>query len=141
VTCYSRRVDKVVCQEFNPTTTTRSGSRHWRRADWLHILNLRRTDDYFQGRLWQYIVALLSGGRGGFSAGYFRQLGGCSGGSLGLRRQAFNGHRLGDGASFGFGPYQQKTTGLVTLGGYDYSLRITVFVQCTHLLQYWPLAT
>jgi hypothetical protein len=22
----------------------------------------------------------------------------------------------------------------------DYSLRITVFVQCTHLLQYWPLA-
>jgi hypothetical protein len=60
---------------------------------------------------------------------------------LGLQRQAFNGHRLGDGVSFGFGPCQQKTTGLVTLGGYDYSLRITAFVQCTHLLQCWPLAT
>jgi hypothetical protein len=106
VSCYRRRVDKVVCQEFNPTTTTRGGSRHRRRVDWLRILNLRRTDDYFQGRLWQYIFALLSDGRGGFSVGYFRQLGGCSGGSLGLRRQTFNGHRLRDGASLGFGPCQ-----------------------------------
>jgi hypothetical protein len=48
VTCYCRRVDEVVCQEFNPTTTTRGGSRHRRRADRLRILNLRRTDDYFQ---------------------------------------------------------------------------------------------
>jgi hypothetical protein len=30
VTCYRRRVDKVVCQELNPTTTTRGGSRHRR---------------------------------------------------------------------------------------------------------------
>jgi hypothetical protein len=30
VTCYRRRVDKVVCQEFNPTTTTRGGSTHRR---------------------------------------------------------------------------------------------------------------
>jgi hypothetical protein len=99
-----------------------------------------RTDDYFQGLLWQYIVTFFSGHHGGFSARYFHQLGGYSGDTLGLRRQAFNGHCLGDGASFGFGPCQQKTTGLVTPGGYDYSLRITVFVQCTHLLQYWPLA-
>jgi hypothetical protein len=28
-----------------------------------------------------------------------------------------------------------KTTGLVTLGGYDYSLRLPALVQCTHLLQ------
>jgi hypothetical protein len=49
VTSYRRRVDKVVRQKFNPTTTTRGGSRHWRRADWLRILDLRRTDDYFQG--------------------------------------------------------------------------------------------
>jgi hypothetical protein len=41
VTCYYRRVDEVVCQEFIPTTTTRDGSRHRRRADWLRILNLR----------------------------------------------------------------------------------------------------
>jgi hypothetical protein len=132
---YRRQVDKVVCQECNPTTTTCGGSRHRRRADWLRILDLRRTDDYFQGRFWQYIVALLSGGRGGFSAGYFRQVGGCSGGSLGLRRQTFNGHCLGDGASLSFGPCQQKTTGLIILGGYDYSLRIPALVQCTHLLQ------
>jgi hypothetical protein len=65
VTSYHRRVDKVVCQEFNPTTTTRGGSRHWHRADWLRILDLRRTDDNFYGGLWQYIIALLSGGRGG----------------------------------------------------------------------------
>jgi hypothetical protein len=38
VTCHRRRVDKVVCQEFNPATTTRIGSRHWRQADWLCIL-------------------------------------------------------------------------------------------------------
>jgi hypothetical protein len=49
VTRYCRRVDKVVCQEFNPTMTTRCGSRHWRRADWLCILDLWRTDDYLQG--------------------------------------------------------------------------------------------
>jgi hypothetical protein len=49
VTCYRRRVDKVVCQDFNPTTTTRGGSRHQGRADWLCILDLRRTDDNFQG--------------------------------------------------------------------------------------------
>jgi hypothetical protein len=48
VLCYRRWVDKVVCQELNPTTTTRGGSGHWCRADWLRILNLRRTDDYFQ---------------------------------------------------------------------------------------------
>jgi hypothetical protein len=30
VTCYRRRVDKVVCQEFNSTTTTRGGSTHRR---------------------------------------------------------------------------------------------------------------
>jgi hypothetical protein len=106
VTSYRRRVDKVVCQEFNPTTATRGGSRHWRRADWLHILDLRRTDDYFQGGLWQYIIALLSGGRGGFSAGYLHHLGGFSGSSLGLRRLAFNERRLGNSASFGFGPCQ-----------------------------------
>jgi hypothetical protein len=117
VTCYRRRVDKVVCQEFNPTTTTRGGSRHQRQVDRLNILDLRRTDDYFHGGLWQYIITLLSSGRGGFSAGYLHQLGGCSGDSLGLRRLAFNGHHLGDGASLGFSPYQQKTTGLVTLGG------------------------
>jgi hypothetical protein len=44
-----------------------------------------------------------------------------------------------NGVSLGFGPCQQKKTGLVTLGGYDYSLRITAFVQCTPLLQCWPL--
>jgi hypothetical protein len=74
------------------------------------------------------------------STGYLRQLGGCSGGSLGLRCQAFNGHRLGDGTSLGFGPCQQKTFGLVSHGGYDYSLRTTAFMQCTHLLQCWPPA-
>jgi hypothetical protein len=103
-------------------------------------LNLRRADSYFQGRLWQYIVALLSGHRGDFSAGYLRRLGSYSSGSLGLPRQGFNGHRLGDGTSFGFGPYQQKTSGLVSLSGYDYSSRTTTFVQCTHPLQCWPPA-
>jgi hypothetical protein len=63
-------------------------------------------DDYFQGGIWQYIIVLLSGGRGGFSAGYLHQLRVCSGCSLGPRCQAFNGHRLGDGASLGFGPCQ-----------------------------------
>jgi hypothetical protein len=38
---YRSRVDKVVCQELNTTTTTRGGSRHWCRADWLRILDLR----------------------------------------------------------------------------------------------------
>jgi hypothetical protein len=59
---------------------------------------------------------------------------------LDLRHHAFNGHNLGDGASLDFGPCQQKTYGLVSLGGYDYSLRKTAFAQCTHLLQCWPPA-
>jgi hypothetical protein len=32
VTSHRRRVDKVICQQLNPTTT-RGGSRHWRRTD------------------------------------------------------------------------------------------------------------
>jgi hypothetical protein len=76
---------------------------------------------------WQYIVALLSGHHGGSSAGYLRRLGGCSGGFLGLRRQAFNGHCLRDGVSLSFGPCQQKTFELVTLGGHDYSLQRIAF--------------
>jgi hypothetical protein len=108
VHCYRRRVDKVVCQEHNPTTTTRGGSRHWRQADWLCILDLRRADDYFQSLFWQYIVTFLSGHRGGFSAGYLHQLGGSSSSSLGVRRLAFNGHRYGNSASLGFGPCQQE---------------------------------
>jgi hypothetical protein len=41
VTSYRRRVDRLICQQLNPTTTTRGGSRHWRRTDWLRILDLR----------------------------------------------------------------------------------------------------
>jgi hypothetical protein len=37
-------------------------------------------------------------------------------------------------------PVNKKTTGLVTLGGYDYSSRTPALVQCTHLLRRWPLA-
>jgi hypothetical protein len=59
---------------------------------------------------------------------------------LGLRRQVFNGHSLGDGASLGFGPCQQKTHGLVSLGGYDFYSRKATFVQYTHLQQCWPPA-
>jgi hypothetical protein len=70
---------------------------------------------------------------GGSSTGYLCRLGGCSGGSLTLRHQAFNGHRLGDGASLGFGPCQQKTFGLVSQGGYDYSLRVTAYSPSTTL--------
>jgi hypothetical protein len=46
---------------------------------------------------------------------------------LGLRREAFNGHSLGDGASLGLGPCQQKTYGLVSLAANDYSLRKIAF--------------
>jgi hypothetical protein len=81
------------------------------------------------------LATLLSGHHGGSSAGYLRRLGGCSGSSLGLRCQGFNGHHLRDGASFGFGPCQQKTFELVSHSGYDYSSSTTAFVQCTHPLQ------
>jgi hypothetical protein len=37
-------------------------------------------------------------------------------------------------------PVNKKTTGLVTLGGYDHSLRIPALVQCTHLVRRSPLA-
>jgi hypothetical protein len=36
-------------------------------------------------------------------------------------------------------PVNKKTVGLVTLGGYDYSLRLPALVQYTHLLRCWPL--
>jgi hypothetical protein len=140
VTRYCRRVDEVIRQKFDPTTTTRGGPGHRCRTDRLRILNFWRADDYFQVLLWQYIVALLSGHHGGSSAGYLHRLGGCSGGFLGLRRQAFHGHRLGDGVSFSFGPCQQKICGLVSLSGHDYSLRKIAFALCTHLLQCWPPA-
>jgi hypothetical protein len=78
---------------------------------------------------------LLFSHRGGSSAGYLRRLGGCSDGFLDLRHHAFNGYSLRDGASLGFGPCRQKTYGLVSLGGHDYSLRKTASAQCTHLLQ------
>jgi hypothetical protein len=61
------------------------------------------------------------GHRGGFSAGYLHRLGGSFSSSLGLRCQAFNGHRLGNSASLSFGTCQQEDTGLVIIGGYDYS--------------------
>jgi hypothetical protein len=129
VTRRRRRVDEIVRQKLDPTTTSRGGPRHWRRTDWLRILNFWRMDDYFQVRLWQYIVTLPFGYHGGSSAGYLRWLGGYSGGFLGLRHQAFNGYSLVDGASLGFGPCQQKTYGLVSLGGHDYSLRKTASAQ------------
>jgi hypothetical protein len=47
VTRHGRRIDEVVRQEFNPTTTTRGGSRHRCRTDRLHILNFWSADDYF----------------------------------------------------------------------------------------------
>jgi hypothetical protein len=59
---------------------------------------------------------------------------------LGLRYQAFNGHRFGNSASFGFGTCPQEDTGLVTIGGYDYSLRLPALSQRTHPLRSWPLA-
>jgi hypothetical protein len=59
--------------------------------------------------------------------GLLRRLGGCSGGFLGLQRQAFNGYSLRDGASIGFDPCQQKKHGLVSFGGHDYSLRKIAF--------------
>jgi hypothetical protein len=86
------------------------------------------------------MVALVFGHREGSSAGYLHRLGGCSGGFLDLRHHAFNGYSLRDGVSLGFGPCQQKTYGLASLGGHDYSLRKIVFAQCTHLLLCWPLA-
>jgi hypothetical protein len=45
---YCRRVDKIVCQKLESTTTSRGGLGHRRRTDWLHILNFRRTVDYIQ---------------------------------------------------------------------------------------------
>jgi hypothetical protein len=48
----------------------------------------------------------------GHPADYLRQLSCCSGGLLGLRHHAFNGHNLGDGASLDFGSCQQKTHGI-----------------------------
>jgi hypothetical protein len=41
VTRYCRRVDKVVRQELDPTTTTRGGPRHRCRTNRLGILNFR----------------------------------------------------------------------------------------------------
>jgi hypothetical protein len=88
------------------------------------------------GRLLPWLILAVYrraplGHHGGFSAGYHCRLGGCSGGSLALWYQAFNGHRLGDGASLGFGPCQLKTFGLVSQGGYDYSPRVTVYSPST----------
>jgi hypothetical protein len=48
VASYRRWVDKVIRQQFDPTTTTRRGSGHWRQADWLRVLDLWRANDYFQ---------------------------------------------------------------------------------------------
>jgi hypothetical protein len=58
---YYRRVDKIVRQKLESTTASHGGLGHRRRTDRLRILNLRRTDDYFQTGLWQYIVAHLFG--------------------------------------------------------------------------------
>jgi hypothetical protein len=48
VACHCRRVDKIVRQKLESTTTSRGGLGHRRRTDRLRILNLWRTDDYFQ---------------------------------------------------------------------------------------------
>jgi hypothetical protein len=50
VTSYHRWVDKIIRQQLDPATTTRRGSEHWRRADWLRVLDLWRANDYFQSR-------------------------------------------------------------------------------------------
>jgi hypothetical protein len=140
VTCYRRRVDKVVCQEFNPTRLLMAapdiGAERIGSASW--ISGERTTTSRVDSGSTSLHSSPAIAGASPLATS--TSSGGCPGDSLGLRRQAFNRHRLGDGGSFGFGPCQQKTTGLVTLSGYDYSLRIIVFVQCTHLLQYLPLA-
>jgi hypothetical protein len=48
VTRYCCWVDQIVRQKLDPTTTSCGGPGHWRRTDRLRILNLWRTDDYFQ---------------------------------------------------------------------------------------------
>jgi hypothetical protein len=48
VTRYCRRVDEIIRQKLDPTTTSRGGPGHQRRMDRLRILNLWRTDNYFQ---------------------------------------------------------------------------------------------
>jgi hypothetical protein len=48
VTRHRRRVNEVVRQEFDPTTTTCGGPGHRCRMDRLRILNFRRADDHFQ---------------------------------------------------------------------------------------------
>jgi hypothetical protein len=103
VASYRRRVDEIICQQLNSTTTTRGGSRHWRRADRLRVLDLWRKDDNLQSLFWRHVIAFSFGHRGGLFAGHLHRLGGSSGSSLGLCCQAFNGHRLGNSASLGFG--------------------------------------
>jgi hypothetical protein len=132
----SHSLPPSLVRRFGPS----SGPRHWRRADRLRVLDLRQTDDNLQSRLWRHVVVLSFGHRGGLSAGHPHRLGGSSGSSLGLRCQAFNGHRFGNSAPLGFSTYQQEDTGLVTIDGYDYSLRLPALAQCTHPLRCWPPA-
>jgi hypothetical protein len=56
---YRRRVDKVICQKFEPIATSRCGLRHRRRTYRLRVLDFRRADDYVQARPQQCIVTHL----------------------------------------------------------------------------------
>jgi hypothetical protein len=57
VRSYRRRVNKFIRQQLDPATTTRRGFGNWRRADWLHVLDLWQSDDYLQSGFWLCIVA------------------------------------------------------------------------------------
>jgi hypothetical protein len=108
VASYRRWVDQIICLQLNSTTTTRGGPKHWRRTDRLRVLDLRRTDNNLQSRFWWHVVAFSFGHRGGLSTGHLHRLGGSSGSSLGLRCQAFNGHRFENSASLSFGTCKQE---------------------------------
>jgi hypothetical protein len=84
VPSYRRWIDKVIRQQLDPTTTTFLSSGHWRRADWLRVLDLWRANDYFQSRFWRHVVALPSSCRGGFFNHHLHRLGGFFGSSLGV---------------------------------------------------------
>jgi hypothetical protein len=116
-----------------PPTTTRRGSGHWRRADWLRVLDLWRADGHLQSWFWQHAVALSSSRRGGFSDGHVHWLGSSSGSLLSLRCHIFNGYRRRDIASLSLCTCRQMTTGSVIPGGYDYSSGSFAPEQSTHL--------
>jgi hypothetical protein len=113
------RVYQIVREQLYPTTTTRGGFRHRRRADGLCVLDLWGADRHLQSNLWWYGGLLSAGRRGGFLGDLLHRLRGSFSSFRCRWCRLLHRHRRRDIAPFGLDAWQEDVK---FISNYDYSM-------------------